>query len=119
MAGVRFIDHRRFVARAGQAAALQAWLKQNEQQLAAAFPLGSQSLGLYGQVYGDGTGDLHLLIGLESYATLDVKAAAAADTETDFGRLVTELMSFFDLSNVAPVASWLYRAAADAVWWEN
>jgi len=120
MAGTRFIDHRAYAVREGQAAALQAWLMQNEQQLAAAFPPGSQYLGLYAEIYGgEGPGYWHLLYGVESYGTLDITSATAADEETDLGRLVGELLSFFDLSPTAPGGSWLYRAASNAVVWEN
>ena len=120
MSSTRFIDHRTFSVREGRAEALQAWLRDNEQQLAAAFPPGSQYLGLYVEIYGGvGSASWHLLYGAESYATLDVTSAAAASQEAEFGRLIAELLSFFDLSATAPGGSWLYRAASNAVVWEN
>jgi hypothetical protein len=120
MAVARFIDHRAFLLREGQGAALQAWLEKNEQQLAAAYPPGSQFLGVYAEIYGgEGPGWWHLFGGLDSYAMLDVTSSTASDRDSDFGRLLTELLSFFDLSASASGGSWLYRAAPSVVQWEN
>ncbi|MEX2136215.1 MAG: hypothetical protein WEB29_04530 [Chloroflexota bacterium] len=120
MAVARFIDHRAFTVREGQAAALQAWLEKNEQQLAAAYPAGSQYLGTFAEIYGgEAPGWWHLFMGLDSYAGGDAVSAAAGDRDSEFGRLVSELLSFFDLSNSARSGAWLYRAAPSVVVWEN
>lgn len=120
MAVARFIDHRTFTLRDGQSAALQQWLTANEKALAASFPAGAQWLGAYAEVYGGETDSgWHVLFGLDSYAALDRTSAAGGDPGSEFGRLIGELLSFFDLSSSGHGGSSLYRAAPSVVVWEN
>jgi hypothetical protein len=117
MAATRFMDHWQLVLRDGQSDKMLAWLSRNEGRLAETTPAGLQWIGLYGTVFGGHDWGWHLFIGLDSYAGMDQMAAAAGDPESEFAKLLTELFSFFDMSDDSPGGRWLHRAAPDIVDW--
>ncbi len=119
MAATRFMDHWHLIVRDGQADKMLEWLSKNEEPLAEAAPAGLQWIGLYGTVFGGRDWGWHLFIGLDSYGAMDQLAAAGRDPGSDFGKLLTQLFSFFIMGDDAPGGRWLHRAAPDIVNWGN
>ena len=78
----------------GQFDAFQSWLRENESDLAAAYPEGAEYMGTYASVFGDRTrGGYRTLVKLENYGTLDLVAQEVAKEGT-LGRLQWEMSAF-------------------------
>jgi hypothetical protein len=119
MAVAAFIDHWAVTIKNGRLKAFLDWLQKNEAGFAAGFPAGCRWLGMYGEVIGgENAHRWHMLLGLDSYGALDNLFEAVRDPKTEFGGLFADLQSYFDLTNEAKEARWLYRAAPTINVWE-
>lgn len=99
----------------GKTSEFVAWLEANEQALADAHPEGSEYMGTYFNVVG-GTADagsVYTLIGMDSYGTMD----ALAETGGEYGRLLNEVIGFFDQSNGSNGDQVLLKKATEATNW--
>jgi len=113
---MRFIEESGGSVKPGQAEALQAWLIQNEDALAKAYPEGSEYLGTYVAIYSSekDSGQWRTLVRRDSYTALDKAAAAGKDPNSDLNRLTREFIKFFDASPTAPGSRSLLKAVAEA-----
>jgi hypothetical protein len=120
VAVAHFIDHWELTLKEGKSQHLLDWLRDHEAELAASFPPGCAWLGMFGDVIAGESGPgWHMLFGLDNYGALDALAKTGRDEHSEFGRLSSELFSFFDQSNAARSGRWLYRAAPDIFVIEN
>lgn len=84
----------------GKAHEFQAWLDSNEKELANAQPPGVKYLGTYFAIYAEkGTGAVHTFLELDSYGAQDALAEAAKDADGVYGKLMGEMIGFFDQSS--------------------
>lgn len=89
-----FLHETTYDVNAGQFEAFQQWLRENEDDLAAAYPEGATYMGTYAAVFGDaGSASYKTVVRLSSYATLDEVAARVAE-EGALGRLLWELSAY-------------------------
>ncbi len=78
----------------GQFDAFQEWLRENEDELAAAYPDGIEYVGSYANVFGDqSNGGFRTLLRLDDYAALDRLTETVAD-EGELSRLLWEMSAF-------------------------
>jgi hypothetical protein len=81
----------------GKSRELQAWLEANEKDFANAHPEGARYIGTYFAIYAaKGTGTVHTFIEMDSYGTQDALAAAGKDPDSVYGKLLNEVVDFFD-----------------------
>lgn len=117
---MRFIQEFGYSVTVGQDEAHQRWFIENDAALRAAAPPGSRFLGAYAVVFGSEkqAGSYRLLVELDSYAAMDVSAAAMLDAGSEWGRLVRESSQFIDTSVAAPWSSGLLKNVLDATIWD-
>lgn len=109
-----FIQHISGDLKEGKTREFQAWLAANEKEIANSHPPGARYIGTYFAIYADrDAGQVHTLIEVDSYATLDTLAEAGMDAEGTYGKLVNEFVSFLDQSSNNGVNA-LYKSATSA-----
>lgn len=113
---MRFIQEYGFSVRIGQEEEHQAWLAQNEPQLAEVLPEGVRYLGTFSMIYSSEkkSGFYKMYIELDSYGAQDRLAAAMKDAASTFGRILREQSRFVDTSWEAPWSNGLYKAVVDS-----
>lgn len=117
---MRFIQEIGFTIKIGQEEAHKRWLVENEERFGKAHPKGTRYLGTFSVVYSSEkqAGFYRSFVELDSYGAQDKLAAAAADADGDFGKLLRELTAFGDYDLQAPWSSGLYKAVVDATIWD-
>lgn len=109
-----FIAHMGGDLEPGRMREFQQWLAANEQAVAEAHPEGTRYIGTFVAIYSQkGTGTIHTLIEMDSYGAQDALAAAGMDTDSAYGRLVNEYVSFFDQQS-ENYTNALYKRVTDA-----
>ena len=115
---MNFIAEMGFDVKEGRTKDLQAWLQDNEAELAKECPPGIEYLGTYTAIYNPDTtlGSCRIYWRMDSYAAQDRFAAAMKDGGR-FAELIEEQTAFVDQRNEANWSSGLYKAIADASIW--
>ncbi len=113
---MRFIQEYGFSVKVGMEEEYQAWLSENEAQVAETVPEGIKYIGTFVTVYSSEkqAGWYKTYFELDSYAALDRVAAAGRDAASPFGRMLRDQSRFFDTSWDAPWSGGLYKAVVDA-----
>lgn len=111
-----FIQEIGFDVRLGRERDYQAWLTEHLDELRAAYPSGTELLGVYITPFTSEPegGWVRLLVRLDSYAALDRIAAAARAPGSPLRRLVDEHEAFLDPRHQARWANTLYKSVIDA-----
>ena len=117
---MRFIQEFGYTVKVGQDEAHQRWLIANDARLKASSPPGTRYIGTFAVVFGSEkqAGGYRALFELDSYAALDVSAAAARDAGSEFGSLLRESSQFIDVSLDAPWSNSLLKDVIDATIWD-
>lgn len=117
---MRFIQEFGYTVKVGQDEAHQRWLIENDARLRAACPPGTRYIGTFAVVFGSEkqAGGYRVLFELDSYGALDASAAAAKDSESEFGRVMRESSRFLDVSLDAPWSNALLKDVIDATIWD-
>jgi hypothetical protein len=113
---MNFIEEWGFSVKRGQEEAFQDWMAQNEEVLRRTSPKGSEYVGTYAVVYSTEkqAGGYKLLVRHDSYADLDVAAAAGKDKNSEFARLTRDLLKFWDTADTAPWSRSLLKGIVEA-----
>lgn len=114
---MQFIDVMGFDIKEGQMAAYQEWLRQNEKELAAQYPEGTEYVGTFVSIYNSekDSGSVFMLVRMDSYARGDDIAAMGGNEV--FSKLVGEATQFIDQANNANGSRMLLKALTDATIW--
>ncbi|MEO5884770.1 MAG: hypothetical protein ABIQ58_04560 [Candidatus Limnocylindrales bacterium] len=117
---MRFIQEFGYTVKVGQDEAHQRWCAENDAALKASAPAGSKYIGTFILIFGSEkqAGGYRLLVEMDSYAALDVSAAASKDPQSDWGRLVREWSQFLDTDLAAPWSNGLLKDVLDASIWD-
>ena len=118
---MKFIQEWGTNVKRGKEVAFQKWLDANEEALAKAHPKGCVYLGTFATIFSSEkhAGAFRMFIQLDSYAALDRAAAAAKDPTSTYGKLIQELVAFFDTQNDADWSNGLHKAVVDATVWNT
>ena len=97
------------------------WLNSNEKELANAHPAGTKYLGTFFAIYTSEktAGNAHTFVEMENYGSQDALAAAGKDPDSLYGKLVNEMVSFYDQSSNNWTQALYKRATAATLWGED
>jgi hypothetical protein len=117
---MRFIQEFGYTVKVGQDEAHQRWMTENDAALKAAVPAGSNYIGTFAVIVSSEkqAGSYKTLIGFDSYAALDVLAAANKDPNDAYARLLREWSQFLDTNFAAPWSSTMLKDVLDATIWD-
>jgi len=109
-----------FTIKVGEEEAHQTWLMANEERLAKVHPEGSRYVGTFAVIFTTDkqAGGYRSFVEYDSYAAIDLIAAAAKDGSSEFGKLMREWSAFGDWDPNAPWSNGLYKAVVDATIWD-
>jgi hypothetical protein len=118
---MKFIQEWGANVKRGKEVAFQKWLETNETALAKAQPKGCVYLGTFATIFSTEkhAGGTRTFVQLDSYAAMDRAAAAAKDTSKPYGKLMQELVAFFETSNDTDWSNGLHKAVVDATVWNT
>jgi hypothetical protein len=117
---MRFIQEFGYTVKVGQDEAHQKWMMENDAALKAAVPAGSNYMGTFAVIVSSEkqAGFYKTLIGFDSYAALDVIAAANKDPNHAYSRLLQDWSQFLDTNLAAPWSNTLLKDVLDATIWD-
>ncbi len=118
---MKFIQEWGANVKRGKEVALQKWLEANEDELAKAHPNGCVYLGTFATIFSSEkhAGAIRTFVQLDSYGAMDKAAAAAKDPTSPYGKLIQELVAFFDTENGTDWSNGLHKAMVDATVWNS